>query len=141
MRQIKFRGKGLEMPVFYYGNLQNIRDFGNITSFIVDEYVPNQISNMVDSETVGQFIGLKDIKSDEIYEGDVLEVTKDSRGDFKVGDTFEVKYSDDCATFYITPFIENNTKKNEDILYFISKDMVEERGFTIIGNIHQTNIK
>lgn len=118
-RVIKFRGISSDenYPGFYFGSLRTLKDFGSTYCTIIDEYVSNQIFMNVHPETVGQFIGVKDIKLNEIYEGDILKVTKDSREDFKVGDIFEVKYSDNCATFYITPFIKNNTKKMK--IYYI----------------------
>lgn len=136
-RIIRFRGMSIEenYPGFYFGSLGIIRDFGRAYCTIYDEYVPNRIYKKVDSKTVGQFIGIKDIKEREIYEGDILKVTKNSRGDFKIGDTFEVKYSNDCAAFYMTPFDKNTTQK-EDIIYAISKNRIEEFGITVIGNIY-----
>lgn len=67
MREIKFRGKNKDG--WYYGLLTYM-----FSSYAISHVEDENIVDLIDQETVGQYTGLKDKKGVEIYEGDVLEI-------------------------------------------------------------------
>ena len=70
MREIKFRGKRLDNGEFVEGYFQIVRDCTG-KYYWINDFLGN--IHDVDPETVGQYIGFKDISQSEIYEGDILE--------------------------------------------------------------------
>lgn len=68
-RQILFRGR--KGAIWYFGDLQRDRD-GNAFIAFYDEVDHSHRVKLVDSETVGQFTGLTDENSENIFEGDVV---------------------------------------------------------------------
>ena len=74
MRKIKFRGKSIEKDTWVFGSLVCCKDFTYIQYTQHSGYgdVVQVCSSCVDPETVGQFTGLFDKKSVEIYESDVV---------------------------------------------------------------------
>lgn len=90
MREIKFRGM-TENGEWKYGLLTFM--FGQYA--IVDPIDENSVY-LIDKETAGQYIGLKDKNCVEIYEGDIVETC--SRG---VKGTFEVKWRQEGSPSWI----------------------------------------
>ena len=68
-RQILFRGK--KGNIWYFGDLQHDQDGNTFISFY-DEIEHARRVKPVESETVGQFTGLTDENSENIFEGDVV---------------------------------------------------------------------
>ena len=81
MREIKFRGKTLSNDhKWLYGNL-NLNDDGKAAIMRIGDFWSLQ---PVNSDTVGQYTGKKDVNKKEIFEGDVV-LFCDSRAHERIG--------------------------------------------------------
>lgn len=94
MRQIIFRGKNRYRKEWLYGNLSQYGD----GSFGIDG-VP------VETDTVGQFVGITDESGKEVFEGDILEANYKYDS---IGNLGGVVPDNDCICYGVVEF-DNDT--------------------------------
>jgi uncharacterized phage protein (TIGR01671 family) len=149
---IKFRGQRIDNGEWIFGNYIDFGNFKCIWHRDSDFYDLVQRDRkispeyMVDPKTVGQYLGIKDMAGNEVFEGDILKTESHSKIRITNGKDFP-QYS--SKTIEIL-FKDGNFKERviaHENSYFgkIPSKPVDvtswiiTKAFKIIGNIHDTS--
>lgn len=119
MRQIKFRGYSKEIGRWFYGDLFTAPD-NRYFIRMWDKKTLAFIDILVEKESIGQLINLKDKNSKEIFEGDIVKFT---------GDAIElVEFKEGCFIVRDYDVISRYNKRSEVIgNIFENPELLEEK--------------
>lgn len=131
MREIKFRAVRLDTVEWIYGDLHLHSPFPHIHSTRGDKA-------KIDTNTIGQFTGLRDKNGKEVYEGDILRGDEYPFNSDGVDNYFaEIVWADNVCGFYrITRKKPNSTVRGISHGNFSELDDEDIKSFEVIGNIH-----
>ena len=124
MRKIEFRGKTVDSGEWIYGDLIQMDDecYIQYTEYVSqgewDSSYTDEVGEVVDTETVGQYTGLTDKNGTKIFEGDIIRINEHY--------TRVVRYSEVKASFV-------TCDENQWIGYLKDYD---EHPIRVIGNIY-----
>jgi uncharacterized phage protein (TIGR01671 family) len=152
MREIKFRGQDEESKNWVYGFYYRIQnDDSTYSHEIIEDTTMHQFGCRttqwaVNPKTVGQYLGIKDMAGNEVFEGDILKEESGSKTRISDGKKFP-QYSSETIEIL---FKDGNFKERviaHENSYFGKipskpvdiKSWMITKAFKIIGNIHDTS--
>jgi len=120
-REIKFRGLRLDGKGLAYGSLiQTIDGYCYIFSGDADD-IHTCFMNLVNPESIEQFIGVTDKNVIKVFEGDILENPKGDKG---------------LVVFHEAVFYLKSTRRNGSVIYIqLNEGFISNK--KIIGNLHE----
>ena len=113
MRTIKFRARHVKTGEWFYGTLHEGTTNNDLS---LDAFWSQVRHGILDAETAGQWTGLFDKSSVEIYEGDVVELRC---GGIGIGREFPVVWD------------------SEDLTFKIGAAMLGGEDVEVVGNVHE----
>ena len=142
MRTIKFKGICKDKPIlengvtnWLYGGFYYKIDFSiciQVFTADIDGFTTEHIEAI--EKTVGQFIGLKDIYDNQIYEGDIVELGfMDTK---YYSNIYKVVYSEKFAGFFLSNLYSNEEFRSS--LLDISEYIIKKYKIKVTGNIHES---
>ncbi|WP_159467980.1 YopX family protein [Dyadobacter sp. 3J3] len=124
-REIIFRAKSVHNGEWVYGNFIHSKRFAGCGNEFRIHNPETGLESDVIPETVGQFIGMEDIKTIAIYEGDIVQ-------EYVMEDRFEIVFSD-----YGNWGMKSNYPILKDMEYETIDPSYASTTLRIIGNIHE----
>jgi len=124
MRDIRFRGFGIDLKKWIYGNLVIDDDPCHIDHSV--RIVSCRGTVRVEPESVGQYTGKDDIDGMPVYEGDVLEVCNGSVNGYPIRSTVTVKWNAATCSFNVPGW---------------PSDQDDTHWYRVIGNVWEQGVK
>ena len=132
-REIFFRGRSLSDGGWVYGDLEYERNKGLLSKVRIHTYKEDgryDRQYLVESDTVGEFTGMKDKHGKEVFEGDIVEVhdfTSAYAGKYR--GVVKIYRGSWCVEYFQTTF---DTTFHPSLFF----DDFADRKTEVIGNIH-----
>ncbi len=123
MREIKFRGLDVLTGEWCYGSLLKANNEGGLAIWRFNEMnIP--LVTMIDRDTAGQYTGLKDKNSVEIYDGDIMQNLRNKK--------IKISWSEDEMGWVAKSKYPNGRDSTLMLADYSAVATIE-----VIGNIHE----